>query len=152
MRMSHWWSIILLLVGASLVGCEVKLKAGYFDKDRANVLARIEEFRRFNDTQNYAEIYELGAPALKSAFTREQFIAAAQASSVQSGKYKSSTLMATSCFPNEVRLVYHTEFEKGNVTESMIWSVLNDKALLVLYRVSPGYDEVKKESQVGCPS
>lgn len=152
MRMSHRWSILFLLVGAPLAGCDGNVKVGHFAKDRASALARVVEFRSLSGAQNYAGLYELGAPTMKSAVTREQFIKAAQASSVQFGKYKSSTLVGTSCFPNEVRLVYHSEFEREKVTEWMVWSVPKDKAFLVLYRISPGHDEVKKESQVGCPS
>ncbi len=140
-----------LLIGMSLAGCDVNVKLGNSDKDQTNALARVEEFRRFNDEQNYAGLYEIAAPALKSTLAREQFIANAQAYSDHLGKYKSSTLMGTSCFPNEIRLVYHSEFEKEKVTELFVWSIPADDALLVLYQTIPGYDEVKKDSQVGCP-
>lgn len=152
MRKNSLWIVLFLITGALLVACDVTVKAGYFEKDRASALARVEEFRRLYNAQNYAELYELGAPAMKVAVTREQFIASAQASLAQYGKYKSSVLAATSCFPNEVRLVYHSEYEKGKVTEWMAWSVPKDVALLVLYRVSPGYDQIKNESQKNCPS
>ena len=152
MSMRHWCAKIFLLVGIILAGCDANVKVGNFDNDRASALDRVEEFRRLISEQNYAELYELGAPAMKSALTREQFIAALQATTVQFGKYKSSTLVGTSCFPNEVRLLYHSEFEKEKVTERMVWSVPKDKAILVHYQVYLGHEEFKKESQIGCPS
>ena len=141
-----------LLIGMSLAGCDANVKLGTFDKDQTNALARVEEFRRVNDERTYAGLYEIAAPALKSTVTREQFIATAQAYSDHLGKYKSSTLVGSSCFPNEVRLVYHTEFEKEKVTELIIWSIPKDEALLMFYQTIPGHDEVKQEEQVGCSS
>ena len=136
----------------ALVACDVSVKAGYFEKDKASALARAAEFHRLYNAGAYDGIYEMGAPALKNAVTREQFVASAQASAEQLGKQKSSVLAAATCFPNEVRLVYHSEFEKGKVTEWMAWAVPSDKAFLVLYRVSPGYDEVKSDLPAKCPS
>lgn len=141
-----------LLVGMPLAGCDAYVKLGNFDKDQTNALARVEEFRKFNDEQNYAGLYEIAAPALKSTVTREQFIATAQAYFDHLGKYKSSMLVGSSCLPNEVRLVYHTDFEKEKVTELIVWSVPKDEALLVFYQTIPGHDEVKQEGQVGCSS
>lgn len=143
---------LLLSAIAFLSGCEGNVKLGYFAEDRARAMSRTQEFRQFYDEKNFAGMYELGGPAMKSAVTQEQFISSAQASYSQFGKRKSSTLMGSSCFHNEVRLVYQSEFEQGTVTEWMVWQLPADKALLLMYRIEPGEAEFHKESQVGCPS
>jgi hypothetical protein len=141
-----------MLAGAVIAACDVQVKGGHFDKDRASALSRVQEFRRLYVDQNFSAIYALGAPAMKSAVTQEQFTATAQQSEAQFGKYKSSTLVASSCFPNEVRLIYHTQFEKQEATEMMVWAVPDNAALLLMYKISPGHAPFDKASQVGCPS
>jgi hypothetical protein len=88
---------------------------------------------------------------MKASMPKEQFISAAQAVIAQLGRYKSSVLVGSSCFPNEVRLVYDTEYEKAKVRELMTWSVPDDQAELVAYEVAQDRDEFHSESQVGCP-
>ncbi len=39
MDMSHWQTISLTLVSAFLVGCDIKVNAAYFDKDKVNALS-----------------------------------------------------------------------------------------------------------------
>ena len=143
---------LLLSAIVALSGCDANVKFGNFEEDRARAISRTQEFRRLYDEKNFVGMYELGGPAMKSAVAQEQFISSAQASYSQFGKHKSSTLMGSSCFPNEVRLVYQSEFEQGTVTEWIIWQLPADKALLVMYRIEPGKAEFRKESQVGCPS
>jgi hypothetical protein len=143
---------LLLSAIAVLSGCDANVKLGNFAEDRARALSRTHEFRELYDIKNFVGLYELSAPAMKSAVTQEQFISSAQASLLQFGKRKSSKLVGSSCFPNEVRLVYQSEFEQGSVTEWMVWQIPKDTALLAMYKIELGHAEFKKESQVGCPS
>jgi hypothetical protein len=143
---------LLLSAIVALSGCDANVKLGNFAEDRARAISRTQEFRQLYDEKNFVGLYELGGPAMKSAVTQEKFISSAQVSYSQFGKRKSSTLMGSSCFPNEVRLVYQSEFEQGTVTEWMVWQVPKEKALLAMYRIEPGKVEFSKESQVGCPS
>jgi hypothetical protein len=140
-----------LLGAVTLSACDVHFKAGKFDEDKARALAGVEEFRTLYEKQDYARLYDIGAPALQASISKEQFVAAAQTSISRFGKYKSSVLVGSSCFPNEVRLVYDAEYEKAKVTEYMVWSVPDSKAELVMYQVAPGQSEFDKASQVGCP-
>jgi len=141
------FAALLLL---ALVGCDVKF--GYFLKDRHTAEDAVADFRRFYAERNYTAIYDLGSPELKAAVSRDQFIAAAQASASHFGAHRSSSQAGASCFPNQVRLVYLTDYERGKATEWFAWSTAGDKARLVLYRISPGHDEVKNDASARCPS
>jgi hypothetical protein len=149
----HFRYLIFSLFGAvTLSACNVQFKAGHFGEDKARALARVQEFRVLHEKEDYARLYELGAPAMKASVSKEQFAAAVQTSNARYGKYKSSVLVGSSCFPNEVRLVYDAEYEKAKVREFMTWSVPHDEAELVMYQIATGQSEFNKGSQVGCPT
>ena len=145
-----WLALMHAIVG--LAGCDAGVKLGSFTKDRTAALSRTQDFRSLSDKQDFNKLYDLGAPALHAAVSKEQFVKSAMAAAAHFGSRKSSTLVASSCFPNEVRLVYHSEFERGVATEWMIWTVPGDAALLAMYKISPGLDPFDKDKQVGCPS
>lgn len=151
MRIYHRYLIPVLLCALALSGCDVHVKAGYFEKDKDRALAGVEKFRVLYKEQNYAHLYELGSAAMKAAVSEDQFVAAAQVSKAQFGEYESSVLVASSCFPNEVRLIYDAKYQKANVREQMIWSVPAGQAELTMYRVDKEQDQFDKSSQVGCP-
>lgn len=151
MRMIRSFLVLLfaILVGA---GCDASVKFRNFEKDRANAIARVEDFRRFFAGQDYEGIYNIGSPSMKAAVARETFVAAAKASTAQFGKLKSTQLVEASCPLGEVRLVYHTVFEKGEAEEWFIWALPNESAQLVMYKITPGFSNFRKESEVGCPT
>jgi hypothetical protein len=152
MRKHYRYLILALLGAAALCACDMHFKAGYFDEDKARALASVEKFRTLYEKHDYTGLYDLGSSAMKASISKDQFISAVQASMAQYGAYKSSALVGASCFPNEVRLVYDTKYEKANVQELMIWAVPGSQAELVMYQVGPGQqDRFDKASQVGCP-
>ncbi|MFZ6732250.1 hypothetical protein ACO0LG_10040 [Undibacterium sp. Ji42W] len=145
--------LVLALLGATMLSaCDVHVKAGYFDKDKAQALASVDKLRTLYEKQDYARLYDMGSTAMKASVQKEQFATTVQTSLAKYGKYKSSVLIGSSCFPNEVRLVYNTEYENMKVMELMVWSLSNSDAGLVMYQISPGQSEFQKQSQVGCPT
>lgn len=146
------WLLVLAHSVVSLAGCDFGVKFGYFEKDRAAAISRTQDFRSLSDQREFDKVYELGSPAMLAAVSKEQFVEAASATAAHFGARKSSKLVASSCFPNEVRLVYHSEFEHGAATEWMIWSIPGKEARLTMYKVSPGLDPFDKQKQLGCPS
>lgn len=136
----------------ALPACDAKIKAGTFAEDKAQALTSVEKFRAFYEKQNYDRLYEMGAPAMKAAVSKEQFLQAVQSTNVKYGRYKSSVLVGSSCFPNEVRLVYDAKYEKANVREFMVWSVPESDAQLVMYQIGTGQDDFDKRTQQGCPT
>lgn len=150
MRMFPFVIAVLAISSALLTACDVKL--GYFEKDRAAALSATEKLHAlYNDGKN-DQLYDLGSPALQQAITLEQFKASIANTRTQAGKQITSKLIASSCFPNEVRLVYHAQFEAGPFTESVMWAIPGDKARLVMYQISPGHIPTDKTAQKGCPT
>lgn len=140
----------LVLIALALVGCE--FKAGRFVEDRAAALAATQSLRDFYNQREFGRIYALGAPVLKDQITAEAFASAVAESMNRSGRFVSASLVGSSCFPREVRLVYHSEFENGKFTESILWAVPADSAQLVMYQLSPGHVATDKSSQKNCPT
>jgi hypothetical protein len=140
-------AVVLLL---SMCGCDVE--AGYFDKDRATAETAVHKLRQLYNEGKFAEIYGLGAPELRQSLTEPEFVTSVAQSLSMYGAFKSTNQAAASCFPNQVRFVYLTEFEKAKVTELMIWSVHHGKAELVMYQISPGYADVKHDPNRQCPT
>lgn len=152
MYKNYRYRVLALLGAVTLSACNVHFKAGQFDEDKARALASVEKFRTLYEKQDYARLYAIGSPAMKASVSKEQFTTAAQTSLTRFGKYKSSVLVGSSCFPNEVRLVYDAEYESAKVREFMVWSVPDSEAELVMYQITPGQSEFDKKSQVGCPT
>lgn len=90
-------------------------KVGYYDEQKTQALAGVEKFRMLYEKHDYARLYAMGAPAMRSSMSKDQFVSAVQTSITRYGRSKSAILVASSCFPNEVRLVYETEYEKAKV-------------------------------------
>jgi len=142
--------VIAMLLGAAMLGaCDVRL--GHFDEDKRRALDGVDTFRILREQQEYARLYELTAPTMKAVVPKDQFIVAAQLAMADLGKYKSSVLVLSSCFPQQVRLVYDAEYERATVREFMIWSVPGDRAELARYEVSFKREAFDKAAQVGCP-
>ncbi len=152
MQKIYRYLVVALLGAATLSACDVHFKAGHFDEDKVQALASVDKFRTLYEKQDYARLYDMGSPAMRASVSKEQFTTAVQTSFAKYGKYKSSVLVGSSCFPNEVRLVYDAEYENMKVRELMTWSVPNSEAELVMYQISSGQSEFHKESQVGCPA
>lgn len=145
----HYLSL-LLVIALALIGCDVKV--GRFAEDRAAALAATQSLRDLYNKREFERIYALGAPMLKDQITPEAFAAAVAESMNQSGRFVSANLVGSSCFPNEIRLVYHSEFEKGKFTESILWAVPANSAQLVMYKLSPGHAATDRSSQKNCPT
>lgn len=151
MHKNHLFFVLVLLAGAAQSAGQVSFKTGYYDEQRVHALAAVEKFRALYEKHDYARLYAMGAAAMRSSISKEQFVSAAEISTARYGKYKSATLIASSCFPNEVRLIYGTEYEKGTATEFMLWSLWESEPKLVMYQVSPGRPK-RPDRQVGCPT
>jgi hypothetical protein len=139
---------IATLASAALASC---IKFGHFEKDRAAAISATETLHRLYNEEKYDLLYQISSRALQQSITLAHFKASISSTKLQAGKQISSKLVASSCLPNEVRLVYHSQFETGHFTESIMWSVPADTALLVMYQISPGHVPADKQAQKGCP-
>ena len=138
------------LMATVLMGCQTTAPQNTFEKNRAHALMGVADFRALIHAQDYVRLYEMLAPEHKSNITYEQFIEESRSTQMQLGAYRSANLVGSSCFGNEVRLVYRADFENLKATEWMVWSVRNNQVSLNRYQVIPGHAEFKKESQKNC--
>ncbi len=143
---------ILALTLSTLLfsGCDVEF--GHFAKDRQAAEAGVVEFRRLYAEGNFLGLYQLGSEEMQRNVSQKNFVDAAQSSINAFGALKTARQVAASCFPNQVRFVYLAEYEKGQATEMMAWTVHHGKASLAMYSVSPGYVEVKNNENAKCQS
>ena len=56
--------------------------------------------------------------------TKAELVAAMATSHESFGPVQSSTLRAASCFPRQVRLVYHTQYLRNDATEIFVWQLV----------------------------
>ncbi len=143
-------AVVILLAAVVATACDVKL--GYFTDDRAVAISATQRLRELYNEGDYEGIYDLGSPTLQQQVSREQFVAAVTAGKEKSGRVRSSRLVGSSCFPNEVRLVYHSEFDNGKFTESVLWATPKHDAHLIMYHLSPDHVPTDTTAQKGCPT
>ncbi|MFL6658415.1 MAG: hypothetical protein ACJ8GW_10115 [Massilia sp.] len=130
-------------------GCNVELS--YFDKDRAHAEAAVSQLRAAYRAGDYKAIYAMGAPGLKQAVSEAALVAGVSTSAERYGALKYARQATASCFANEVRFIYLSEFEKGPATEMMIWQLHDGQAYLMMYKISPGLVEVTPNAEHACP-
>lgn len=150
MRLSLLALAVLTLVNVALTGCQVKV--GNYDKDRAAAVSATRKLQLLYNEEKDDQIYRLGSPDFQRSVPAAEFRSSLASIRLQAGKQVSSRLVAASCFPNEVRLVYHSQFATGPVTEYVLWVVPGDVAQLVSYRLTTGHEPVDRASQKGCPT
>jgi hypothetical protein len=141
---------ILVIVSAALVACDVKL--GFFEKDRAAALSATSKLHILYNEQKGDQLYELGSQGMQQSIPRPQFKESLANTRLQAGKQLSSTLVGSSCFPSEVRIVYHSQFESGPFTESILWALPGTTPQLVRYHIASGHAPTDKQAQKGCPT
>lgn len=149
MKSSLRFSVAMAMV-LCVAGCDVEF--GYFAKDRTAAEAAVNRFRALYAKGDYEGIYALGAPELQQAVSLAQFVSTAQTTMENLGPLKSTRQAAASCFPNQVRFAYSSEFEKGPATELMAWAVHQGKANLLLYKVTPGRETISPGRGTACPA
>ena len=87
-------------------------------------------------------MYDMGSAALKQQQTGQEFVQAAGQGMQTFGPIKVARQLRTACIPNQVRLVYQTEFQNGNGSERLAWQVRDNKAELLSYQIVPGEVDV----------
>ena len=137
-----------VLLMAVVSGCHVQ--SGNYAEQLAAAQAGVATFRQLYNRQNFDALYEMFDPAALGGQSRDAFVDSQRKFYSAVGAFRAATLIGTGCFPYEVRLVYHSEFEKAKVTEAMAWSVRDGKVAAKLYQVSNGYLEAKGDSSTSC--
>ena len=98
------------------------------------------------------EIYEESDSALRAGRSKADLLSAMRDTRETFGAFVRSDIRAASCFPQQVRFVTHTEYEKGQATEMFVWSVLEGKARLFQYQITAGLADVPVGAGNDCKS
>jgi len=137
-------ALVLALVG----GCHIE--SGNYAEQLAAAQAGVTSYRQLYNRQDFEALYEMFVPGALGGQSRDAFVETQRKLYAAVGAFKMAALVGSGCFPHEVRLVYHSEFEKAKVTEAMSWSVRDGKAAATLYQVSNGYVDAKGDSSTSC--
>jgi hypothetical protein len=140
-------AVMVVLLGSALL-LMVKVHFGYFAKDKVTTdQAEKLVIQRFNSRQ-FDAIYEDFADDAKKALSREQAVDAMNATSELYGRITEDVEGATTCFPEQVRMVRWLKSSKGtDLTAMMIWYVPGgEKARLVMMQIVPGHSTVNPET------
>lgn len=100
---------------------------------------------RYNNG-DFGLIYEEAAPGLRAAATAEQVFTQLEGMQNEFGRFQEGTLAASGCHANEIRLMFHSSFEKQPGTEYIVYRVNDGTAALLSFNVAPGHTEIP-ESQ-----
>ncbi|HDR8929805.1 MULTISPECIES: hypothetical protein [Burkholderia] len=150
MTKSKKWKIAGLIAVLISVGVLMKLKVhfGYFAHDKAASLsAERVAIQRFNNKQ-FDAIYDSFADNVRKSVSRPQAVESMKETFDQYGSITEDIEGATTCFPEQVRMVRWLKSAKGNdLTAMMIWFVPDgEKAELVMMQIVPGHSPVNPET------
>jgi hypothetical protein len=141
---------ISAVILASCVGCS--LRAGYYDRDRAVAEAALRTLHERLGKGQFDAIYQDSSEALRATVSKETLLAGMRATHETLGEFRGTEIKAATCFPEEVRLICYSDYEKGSTTEMVTWQVRDGIAKLVLFNVSPGRAEVPVVTEHSCDS
>ncbi|WP_254616458.1 DUF3887 domain-containing protein [Burkholderia metallica] len=132
---------VLICVGLFLV---TKVHFGYYshDKSLADDAERVA-IQRFNSKQ-FDAIYDSFADNVKKTIPRRQALDAMNATFDRFGEITQDAEAATTCFPEQVRMVRWLKSSKGGDMSAMIiWYVPDEKHVeLVMMQFVPGHSPV----------
>jgi hypothetical protein len=109
----------------------------YTDQNQLAITA-VNTFRSRMNDQEFQSIYSEADPTLKNSVGQEAVVSALTRAHQNTGKVIKSVQVDVSTLPNgQIRLVYNTKFEKGDMTELFVLKIDEQNARLVLYQVFP---------------
>ncbi len=144
------WKIAVAIAVLLSIGLLLKLKIhfGYFADDKAaSDSAEAVVIQRFNSGK-FDAIYDSFADVAKKAVARKQAVDAMSETFDRYGSITEDIVGATTCFPQQVRMVRWLKSSKGDdLTAMMIWSVPDgEHAALVMMQIVPGHSPVNPET------
>jgi hypothetical protein len=133
--------LVAVLAVCVLLAARVRIHFGYFSDDRAAAVAAEGKMIRQYNAKDFDAIYDGAADALKSAVPRRQVTDAMKLTFDNFGAVVDDNEAATTCFPNQVRMVrWMKSASGGELTALVTWFVPDGKhAQLVSAQISPGH-------------
>ncbi|MBN3742330.1 MULTISPECIES: hypothetical protein [Burkholderia] len=143
------WQVALALValaGVAWFALGLRIHFGYYADDRQAALrAEALVVQRFN-AQAFDAIYDDAADAMRATVSRAQAVDAMRATLKAYGTIVEDNEGATTCFPDQVRMVRWLRSSNGtDLTQVSLWSTPGGDAKLVMMRISPGRVSVDPE-------
>lgn len=142
-RWSKWkiGLVVAVLAICVSVASGVRIHFGYFSDDRAAAIAAEGTMMRQYNAKDFDAINDGAADALRSGVSRRQVTDAMKLTFDKFGTVVDDKEAATTCFPNQVRMVRWMRSANGSeLTALMTWFVPDGKnAKLVLAQISPGH-------------
>ncbi|PMS16988.1 hypothetical protein C0Z18_21200 [Trinickia dabaoshanensis] len=124
-----------------MVAAGVRIHFGYFSDDRAAAITAEGAMIRHYNAEDFDAIYDGAADALKSGVSRRLVTDAMKLTFDKFGVVVDDKEAATTCFPNQVRMVRWMKSANGSeLTALVTWFVPDGKnAKLVSAQISPGH-------------
>ncbi|HTO68960.1 MAG TPA: hypothetical protein VMR31_03790 [Myxococcota bacterium] len=117
------------LLLAVTLSCQMKVETGSYPEQKALALAALDTFHARFAAADYEAIWADSTDGFRS-HPKDELIAQMKDTAARWGKPGKAHVMATSCFPKQVRLLVEAEFEKGSVGEVLVWNIDGQRALL----------------------
>ena len=123
------------------IAAGVRIHFGYFADDRVAALKAEKTMIRQYNAKDFDAIYDGAADALKSGMSRQQVTDAMKWTFDKFGVVVDDDEAATTCFPNQVRMVRWMRSANGSqLTALVTWFVPDGKnAKLVSAQISPSH-------------
>jgi hypothetical protein len=146
-------ALAILILSTLISGCgrdeRAVTEAGASPRPAGPLLAPAESatatlHERYNNG-DFGKIYEEAAPGLRSAATAEQVFTQLEGMQSDFGRWQDGTLAASGCHANEIRLMFHSNFEKQPGTEYIVYRINQGTASLLSFNVAPGHTEIPEE-------
>jgi hypothetical protein len=152
MRKFHEIAPAMLVLATLLVtslSCQVRVKTVHNEDQKKAALAALALFHNRLSAGDFDAIYETFGDALR-AQPKADILASMKATHDRWGKLINAEVKASSCFPNEVRLLVQAQFAKGEAGEMIVWQVSDERVLLQHFQIFPGAVKVSPGASNEC--
>ncbi|MGE5474952.1 MAG: hypothetical protein ACM3UU_12110 [Ignavibacteriales bacterium] len=130
-------SAILIALVIFLSSCSISKKEGYIEDDEKNTEVAINNFHEDLNNENYENIYNNLYEELQISWGKEKILTNMRQSHEELGNFiniKDKKMNVVIGAPVQVRAVYISSFEKGDVTEMFTYIKSGDAYKLALYK------------------
>ena len=141
--MSHHWRSVTAAVALLLfTACGCHFQTGSYDGYAEAAEQGMRQLRSLYAEQKFPELYAMVAPELHQNQSLDQFVTAMANTRAVLGGFKSGSLAARACLPNQVRLIYLSQFENGPATELVTWVIRDGRPTLLGYQFERSHLQV----------
>jgi len=104
----------------------------------------VEPFHQRLSQGRYEDLYDMCHGHVQALETKQCLLAGIRGTLERFGNLVSAEQKIATCFPLEVRFVYHSRYDKGDAAEILQWRLEHVPPSLLLYHVSPGFGGLPK--------